>query len=354
MINPLQTQFLLLIILFILTALSAHEPITKIIFYLLPWIEYALILLIVSDQAKDKTAKNLLIIGILSSGLIAALGGIQDFTHYLLLHKGWFYRARYSFESPNLLGNFLLLILPVPLVNFVYSEKKKAIWFLILIPMIVTFVMTLSRGSWIGLFASLIFLLSQTKDKIKLFILPLVPFFLTAVGIVLFLPKEALHRALILPFHKGFDTKLHLAIWESALKMTAHHPLFGVGFGNFTVIYPKYAAPKIGFHYLFIPHANELFLQIAAENGVIGLTIFLWLVWSILNLGIQNLKQARNAYDKNLISAILAAVIGFLIYGLFDYTWWYLKVGVLFWFLVGILTSYSSQQNKLEEKRQSG
>jgi putative inorganic carbon (HCO3(-)) transporter len=105
---------------------------------------------------------------------------------------------------------------------------------------------------------------------------------------------------------------------------------------------------------LFIPHANELFLQIAAENGVIGLTIFLWLVWSILNLGIQNLKQARNAYDKNLISAILAAVIGFLIYGLFDYTWWYLKVGVLFWFLVGILTSYSSQQNKLEEKRQSG
>ncbi len=366
-VNPLQTQILLLFAVFILSAFWQHEPLKMITPHILPWAVYILIFLMISEQAKNKTMRKLLTAVILFSGLIAAFGGIHDFIHYLSLHKGWFYRARYSFESPNLLADYLLLILPIPWLNFIFLKKTwaKWLWYILLIPFLTTFVMTLSRGAWIGFFAAFIFLVIQIKKEKKLLFAPLLPFLAAAVGIVLFLPKEALHRALILPFHEGFDAKLHIAVWESALKMIFHHPFLGIGFGNFTSIYPKYAVQGIGFHYLFMPSASNLYLQIGSENGLIGLGIFLWLIWSAAKISAQILKNTPSPEERILALALPAAFIGFLVHGFFDYTWWYLKVGILSWILAGIsiglydqtgreiITSNSLQPNKSEEKPQS-
>ena len=57
--------------------------------------------------------------------------------------------------------------------------------------------------------------------------------------------------------------------------MAKAHPLTGVGSGNYPIVYPQYAVP--GPSYFLRTHANNLYLNVLAELGVIGIALLLTL-----------------------------------------------------------------------------
>jgi hypothetical protein len=66
-----------------------------------------------------------------------------------------------------------------------------------------------------------------------------------------------------------------LTLWQAALRMSAEYPLFGVGPDNFRRVYGAYIGdvrwdPRV--------HANNMYLEVLAGGGVIGLASLLWLV----------------------------------------------------------------------------
>ncbi|OGS22611.1 MAG: hypothetical protein A2252_03260 [Elusimicrobia bacterium RIFOXYA2_FULL_39_19] len=87
---------------------------------------------------------------------------------------------------------------------------------------------------------------------------------------------------LIIKYGKTSDSLAYyrMDLWKSAVKMTADHPFLGVGLGNYGKIFPKYNFPvetETLRYSKTTNFAHNEFLQIAAEFGIPGLLLVLWL-----------------------------------------------------------------------------
>lgn len=91
--------------------------------------------------------------------------------------------------------------------------------------------------------------------------------------------------------------------------MLWEHPVgIGVGEGAWRAVYPHYALSGT----MSVPHAHNVFLQVAIELGAVGVFLFLCLL-------LLSLRQALRR--KALAPA--AAVCGILVMGSFDHLWYF-------------------------------
>jgi putative inorganic carbon (HCO3(-)) transporter len=122
---------------------------------------------------------------------------------------------------------------------------------------------------------------------------------------------------------------------RSALMMVGDHPLIGVGSGNYEILYPGYARIVA----LDPRHeeraAHSLYLEVAAENGVIGLAVFGGLLGFAM-VGIEHTRKAFAARGetelRQLATAFAISFAGFLIGSVFLH----LSYPRFLWLLVGI------------------
>lgn len=133
----------------------------------------------------------------------------------------------------------------------------------------------------------------------------------------------------------GFAHDVHRRVlWETALRMTLDHPFLGVGTGRYALFFQEYTTPELrrGFG-PFWGTAHSLYLQLLAEQGVLGLASFLVFfggVWLGTVRRLRGLPRGRAVQ----LSGVLAALAGWFAYGAVQYT---LRVDALV-YLVCILT----------------
>jgi len=77
-------------------------------------------------------------------------------------------------------------------------------------------------------------------------------------------------------------------------------------------------------------HANSLYLQALTETGLIGLAATLYLLWTVLA------TFARSFSRRPLLVGIFAANVALALHQIFDYLWFFPKVGVFWAILLGI------------------
>jgi putative inorganic carbon (hco3(-)) transporter len=109
----------------------------------------------------------------------------------------------------------------------------------------------------------------------------------------------------------NFSTVERLAHWAAATRMATAHPLTGVGAGNYPVVYHLYAVP----HWqLPLGHAHNLYLNMAAELGIIGALAYLAVVAAGLWLVVRAITDSSMSSVKNFpcppCSPILLGVLG--------------------------------------------
>lgn len=103
-------------------------------------------------------------------------------------------------------------------------------------------------------------------------------------------------------------------LWGAALAIARDHPWLGVGPDNFRLTYGRYAHierpdPRV--------HANNMYLEILAGSGVIGLAALLWLAWTTLAPQVARLRHA--SADRLMpATALLAASLLIAAHGLVD------------------------------------
>jgi tetratricopeptide (TPR) repeat protein len=120
------------------------------------------------------------------------------------------------------------------------------------------------------------------------------------------------------------DSLADRIVWyRTAIAMFAAHPLTGAGWGNFASLYQMYR-PGSG---LSTMYAHNIVLQILAESGVAGLTVFGMLIYAFF-------RRVR-AQKDGLALPVAAAVTSFLAVNLADYSFYIPGVMMLFWFCVG-------------------
>lgn len=185
---------------------------------------------------------------------------------------------------------FLLSVLPFILASF--FRKKKIypyIFFFFLI-----LILTGTRGIWAAFILPISYLLFETAKKNKLganlFIVFLI-FFLSFGAAYLILQKPQFMPADATEEEKADIIKRvssivdldetsnfgRIQIWRKTFNSLIRRPLFGVGIGNFPIVLQEeIATARAG------ASAHNLYLNIAAEMGILAGLVFLWLFWEIL------------------------------------------------------------------------
>jgi O-antigen ligase len=113
-------------------------------------------------------------------------------------------------------------------------------------------------------------------------------------------------------------------LWAAALDLWRSSPLVGIGAGNFEFDLGMVGHPEVR------THANSLYLQALSETGLVGFAATLFLIWTVIA------TFARSFSRRPLLIGIFAANIALALHQIFDYLWFYPKVGVFWAILLAI------------------
>ena len=122
-------------------------------------------------------------------------------------------------------------------------------------------------------------------------------------------------------------------LWSLALGMFRENPLLGVGPDNFRWLYGRDAGRSTWDTRLY---SNSLYLEILATTGLLGAAAFAGLLLRALR-GLQ--LSVAKALNPTEALTVLAAVVGFLVHGVFDYLLEFTPIYLAFWIMLGIASA---------------
>ncbi len=109
------------------------------------------------------------------------------------------------------------------------------------------------------------------------------------------------------------SNKERIRIWKLSLESIKKYPLLGVGIGNFPVVLNQdLALAKAG------SSAHNIYLQIAAEMGILALIFSLWFLWLLMRKIYYNFAHSKDWEITIYNGAALIFVPWILIYSLTD------------------------------------
>ncbi|OGR51029.1 MAG: hypothetical protein A2049_04010 [Elusimicrobia bacterium GWA2_62_23] len=304
-----------------------------------------------TKDAIDRLTKVLII-----TAYIAVLYGLVQFLdfHFFppkdqgpgldpFIWRGAFGRRIFStYGNPNFFGNFLVLIFPIALTQYL---KKRSIFLLPLVFLdLFCLYSTETKGAYLG-FGISAFLFTVfygyffLRDKLPI---GRVKFLLLA----LLLPLGA--AGLIYKVGNPASYSFRISTWLSTWEMVESRPLTGIGVGSFKVIYPAYRRPVIfhieGKHNTETDHAEQEHLEQWMDNGLIGMGLYLWIIAFVTVIGLralgvltENLKGERPppvAYD---LLGYLVALLGMLAHNFTDVSMRFVSSGVYLGLLPGVI-----------------
>jgi O-antigen ligase len=97
------------------------------------------------------------------------------------------------------------------------------------------------------------------------------------------------------PSPDNYANSERVAHWYVGIQMVIHHPLLGVGIGNYEFNYAQYAP---GIFVLPLGHAHNYYINMAAETGIIGLLCFLAFLIAIFVAGGRSLQSINQRYRQ--------------------------------------------------------
>ncbi len=274
------------------------------------------------------------------SGALVALYGILQYIFGWTTSNSWIdeemfedsaMRVYSTLGNPNVLGEYLLLVLPVAAV-FMLKDSVKSLskwaYGAAFLALALCLVLTQSRGCWIGFMVSVIIFVSFYEGKLW-GVIPLVICILPFV-----VPQTIVDRIMSVGNMEDSSTSYRVYIWMGTLGMMKHYWPGGIGMGEaaFAQVYPFFS-----YNAIIAPHSHNLFLQLLVEAGIGGLGIF------VVTQGVFLKKMSsvyRSGYKKDtepmLALAVASGVVGFLVQSMFDYTFYNYRVMALFFMIIGL------------------
>lgn len=216
-------------------------------------------------------------------------------------------RAFFPFVTPNALGGYLAMILPLTLAyrykTFICCTLFSALFF------------TQSIGAVLSLLAGLvIYILIAKKSKRK---------WTGFLGIVLaccffiLIARSISARFHIQPVFSGL---MRVEYWKETLKLAFSNLLIGTGIANANLTLTRYA--------------HNICLQLLAETGILGLGAFIWFLAAYLKKARQAIRES-NGYRNEAKMALIAIAI-LLLHNFVDFTFFLPEISMIWWVILGI------------------
>jgi len=344
-----------LLLLFLVTCISLVNSVDLRDSYvggILRLLQYIFIFFAVADGIKD--ARHIkIIIGSIALGAFLvsmdALWQVQtgaDFIRgYAPVVNIGIVRATASFKDSNVFGIYLSALAPLifGLTIFFYRKKYRLLFIIISLAILIGIVLTYSRPSLLAIYV--VFILFGICKRNKIILSLLIVFTLLSPFIA---PKPVKQWAKDTNYNpvRFMCNDDRIAIYLNSLNMIQAHPFIGVGANAFMNSYKYYKDfPEYrGVVTLDEMKAHSIYLHTAGEIGLIGLAIFIWLLFKLFIEARQIYRSLDDDFLKIIVLSLSGCLLAFLVNGLTESSLSYSRVSLVFWYLCGFLFSIKRLQ----------
>ena len=201
------------------------------------------------------------------------------------------------------------------------QKTRPALIFMVflLLIMVTTLILTLSRGGWVAAGFGMIFIFvtsglnrpyKKSPGKKIFAALALVLLCLVMLG-----SPAIVKRGMTMATHQNDLIPGRKIIWKGAVDMICQFPLTGVGPGNYATARTVFQPPGVNFPYA---DAHNDYLQFVAETGVFAIPVMAWLVVTFFSQGFKKLNHPSRQ-TRWITTCAMAGVVAILVHSTVDY-----------------------------------
>lgn len=229
------------------------------------------------------------------------------------------------------------------------TGSKRVIYLILTFSFLLAIISTLSRGGFIGLIAAGIYCWLKTKRKL----LTALIFVVLAIFAAIMAPRQYWDEVRSIG-EQGTTSGTgaeRIYTWGIGWQMFLENPIMGVGQGNFQYVFKKYEFEVTGsdepWHGRSVAGraAHSIYFTLLPELGIIGMILFLWMVYA----SIKDLKYIKMVTQDHIIKnpkeketkqyylalALEGSLVAYLVSGAFISILYYPN----FWILNGLIVS---------------
>ena len=296
------------------------------------WLVALLFFFLISQLAVSSAQRRQIQTALFGAALLVAILGISQHLFGLSVIPQLAPPAA-NFGNKNMAVHFIVLLFPIGGFLFLTTKNNTTAWgtSLMLSLIVVYLIYTQTRAGWLAVTGQgLLFVVLRKTTRLNL--APLwsrqkkwamlfglfVVLTMMNIGPAGFTPGyEAVGlRAASIASIQG--NHVRFAIWADTLSLIQQHPLLGVGLGNLKVHFPSVQKESIFLYTQYLKDAHNDYLQIWAELGFVGLTLFACLIVSLGLFLVRTHKACTGDLEKTLeLQALGLSLVGIGINALF-------------------------------------
>jgi len=303
---------------------------------------YVLVINVARDEDRQKTLTLLITFVI----LIIAIRCFREFTPGTSFR--WDKRLNGPFEAVGLgsnhLGAFIVDYGAVVFGLYLFDKDRVRKWLYLatvlfcLHPLFFSY----SRGAYIAAFGVIV--LFGLLKKRSLILVALV----VTLAWQTLLPASVVDRISMTENEHGqieHSASTRMELWEFAINLFKKYPLFGVGYGGYSLSVGGYQLSsgeevQQGFD------SHNFWVKILCEQGALGFSLFLLILFKAFHSGIKLFKMGNSNFQRGLGFGFTGCVLSMAITNVFGDRWSYLSLGSYFWIIWGIVDSSLASATK--------
>lgn len=250
-----------------------------------------------------------------------------------------------TLENPNILAGYLGEAIAFSFA-FLIAAKRRSDRILIgafIFALAVCLAMTYARGAFIVVFC-VIGVYSVFRDRRALI-------GIVAVLAIFFMMDPLLLERISSVFTKvDTSSEMRLALWESTAAMIMDHPVLGIGWGAYWLVYHSYDF-YINDASVNIFHAHNMYLNYAAETGLFGAMSYFWFFFGTMKTAFISSVEGKGEFSRTACLGAALALVTVALCGLTDDLVFNIPTSMLLWLTASLVAVAGDATPKISVRR---
>lgn len=123
-----------------------------------------------------------------------------------------------------------------------------------------------------------------------------------------------------------------LSLWNNAMDVFTQNMWLGAGFDTYAYMHLNKRSDGV-----YYADTHNYFVKVLAETGVVGMCLFLWLLFRMLGESFQLIRHARDPFFASLGLGTIGWIICSIVANAFGDRWTLLQVNGYMWVIVGLV-----------------
>jgi O-antigen ligase len=259
-------------------------------------------------------------------------------------------RAMGSMAQPNVLGAYLVISTTFTAALMMGQKRflgKVALLGAVMLGGYAT-ILTISRGAMIALALGFLYVSARSSKLITVLILVVI------ATSPIWAPETVKERVMATneEVEGSDDTQLEgsaqarIDTWTTAVEISKKHLIDGVGFGAIGDIL-RDTGYKMGLRHTK-DSTHNTYLRVLAEMGIIGIGLFLYLIWRCWTLSLAGARAARTRFDRQLAIGLGGGTIAMIVNCWFGDRFFEFDIMCAYWMVCALVNDVVNRQHEEE------